>query len=222
MIKKVLVVGYLGNMGRRYCSILNYLGIPWQGIEKHNSKYKIDSDVGGILIATPTDSHFENIVRYSVYNIPIICEKPITKSEDELETLGKLGINLTVINQYNFMGVTEDPDDTCANYYNTGSDGIIWDCINIIGLSKGVCKLQNNSPIWFVTINGKPLNRSHIDFSYVDCLKSWIDSPNGDFEYIYYSHKKVMDYEKSCCCNRNTSKEIVIPVAGKDRKAPCR
>ena len=219
MIKKVLVVGYLGNMGKRYCSILNYLGVPWQGIDRHNLKDKLDRDIGGILIATPTSMHFENIVRYSIYDLPILCEKPITKSEQELETIGDLCANLSVLNQYAFMIGNESKGTTYVDYYNTGADGLAWDCINLVGLSTGDCYLRNVSPVWSIILNGKPLNRSDVDVSYVDCIKHWLDVYPHDFNYIYYSHKRILEYEKSQCCNRHTGKEIVIPAPRKDDKA---
>lgn len=200
MLNNILIVGHLGNMGRRYAAILDYLGIKWDGIDIENKHHVyINSELKGIIIATSTFSHVDNILDYSDYNVPILCEKPITLNPYELNEIKDLKIPLRMVNQYKYC--IEDHNDsgnTRYNYYNSGKDGLAWDCINIISLAKSGIDLKNNSPFWIGSINGKHIDKSYLDISYIDMIRDWLETAHEtkeeDMKYILHAHKKVHEY----------------------------
>tara|TARA_B110001452_G_scaffold249271_1_gene236698 strand:+ start:113 stop:1246 length:1134 start_codon:yes stop_codon:yes gene_type:complete len=51
-------------------------------------KYEKDK-IDAILILSPTNNHFKDLVKASTLNIPIICEKPIASSLDEVKKIKK-------------------------------------------------------------------------------------------------------------------------------------
>ena len=222
-MKKVTIIGYRGNMGRRYGSILDYLGINWEGIEFGDLDRYPSDDTDGFIIATPTNSHLVHLLRYSMYNKPILVEKPVVKNRKDLDAVMGMRVPVTMVNQYAFFPeVSEGSGETRVNYYNTGNDGILWDCINLIGLAKEDVYLSNSSPIWQIKVNGNNLSRGMVDLSYVQMLYKWTSKPTDNKQYIYDVHTRLLDHEESQSCDRYPSKKIFIEVAGKDRKAPCR
>ena len=219
MIKKVCVVGYKGNMGRRYCSILDYLKIPYQGIDLHNSSEDIQDDVEGFLICTPTALHFDSIVEFSGYDLPILCEKPLTKSRDEFENLMSMTIELSMINQYRDFFVPKI-GPTTYEFYNSGGDGLLWDCANLVGMANGSISLQKTGPHWSCMINGVEIDYRDIGKSYVNNIANWL---TGNFveskRYIIKTHERLFNYaEKLNGCNWDTSKEIFITPSGEINK----
>ncbi len=160
-MKKVAVIGASGNMGRRYAMILEqYCGceVVRVDIDTHS---KIDDLVScdGIIIATPTDNHVEDILHYGRYQKPILCEKPISKSILKLRCLmATPDLDLSMINQYYFLklmrfGNEYIDDESYYHYFKSGADSLAWDCINIIGLAKGPVEVSNDSLIWRCRIN---------------------------------------------------------------------
>lgn len=211
----VIVIGYRGNMGKRYTAILDYLGHPWFGIEDMGVHYdrQMDEYVSGlhaikyhsVLICTPTASHMNIIKRYKTLNLPMLCEKPVSFDMDELTYLKNSQVNIAMVNQYKNLGGKGGA--TYYNFYNSGKDGIEWDCINIVGLaSQEKAYLSNESPIWECSINGKKLELNDVNQGYVDMIKDWLKKPEGNVDYIVESHKRVLEgfYEKGTY--RNTSK----------------
>ena len=197
MIKKVYIVGYGGNMGRRYRAVLDYLGISHCG-EDIDVSYGKPEDCDGILIATPTNNHLYDIDKFSKYNRPILCEKPIWPQGTVLPD-----INLQMVNQYAFTGPWPG-GVTYYNNWNTGRDGLAWDCVNIIGLAEGEVIVENSSPIWKCTINGKDLTLNDIDNAYVKMIAAWCKKPRPNIEYILRANEKVRLYLESSAY-RNTS-----------------
>lgn len=204
-MKKVLVVGYKGNMGRRYTTILNHLGVEWSGVD-YSNRQGDEKGIDGIIVATPTRSH-ERVLTglIGVYDAPVLCEKPmgrcgvfgppkIDKLQDFIETSG---LNIRMVNQYQYMPGADEADATGKTYYNyfkTGQDGLAWDCINIIGMAKGEVQLKNDSPIWDCWINGKDLNIADMDFAYIEMVKDWIKNPTNNHDYILKAHQKVISW----------------------------
>lgn len=202
--KYVVVVGSMGNMGRRYCTILKYLGVPYYSIDVKNLYFTpIDwRKVYGIIIATPTSSHIYDMTSYLSYGRPILCEKPVCKNLDLLDEfiLDHPDIELRMINQYEYMlktGVKKYSDDiSYYSYYNSGNDGDAWDCINIIGLSNMPVVISKHSPTWECCINGIVLDKRDIDISYVDNLKDWLCGHTNNLSYIVKAHRKAFDHAK--------------------------
>ena len=221
MINKVLIMGHMGNMGKRYGCILNELNVPWIGLDiKQSTTYKFPSkrEIDGVIIATQTRSHCEHIrsVNFRYQGIPILCEKPIAKSFKVVQDLlGIKELNLTMVDQYKYAlkqarkrgikrGVLSSYD-----YFKTGSDGLAWDCINIIRDSTTLPMIRNKSPIWECIINGFPLSIVDIDYSYLDMVVDWLHKAGNNHSYILDSHRNVerfMRRNEYTGYHRNTSK----------------
>ena len=202
---KIAVIGGLGNMGRRYCSILDYLGISFYVIDL-NTERKISRDTTGIIIATPTSNHYATLDEIKEFNIPILCEKPIATDKSQLDDILKMPCKLRMINQYQFflsdgkeckIQYTDGSHrnlKTVYNYYNSGQDSIDWDCINIIGLDEGGnIKLSNKAPIWECTINSVPIPRDEMDRSYIWNIQDWLEKYDDNKKYIDKAHRKVFE-----------------------------
>lgn len=191
-MKKVAVVGANGNMGRRYKLILEqYCECEVVPIEIDG--YRDPSDCDGIIIATPTNTHYELIKFYHNFGKPILCEKPICKNPEQLKELMALpGIDLSMINQYEFMLEENENSDkrTTYNYYRTGNDGLLWDCINIIGNAVDSYDINNNSPVWLCKINGDIFDIKDMDYAYISNISEWKFGWRNK-EYILTAHEKV-------------------------------
>ena len=199
MSKKIYIVGYNGNMARRYRACLNYLGIEHCGVDLGGFESGVIADCDGIIIATPTENHIKMIDRYAAFKLPILCEKAISKVDFELPD-----INLQMVNQYEHCGPFPG-GPTYYNCWNTGRDGLAWDCINIIGLADSMPQIENTSPIWKCMINGKELSLNDVDNGYVKMIDSWVKNPKPNIDYIKKAHQKVKDYINETGCNRHTS-----------------
>lgn len=201
-MNKVFISGINGNMGKRYSAILRYLDIPYTGMDREETfgqqvAYCLhDKDVDGVIIATPTNTHIDAISWFSSLKKPMLCEKPISLSPFDIsESTRKY---LTMVNQYKYIDLTSGSEGqgldgiTFYDYYHSGSDGIFWDCINIIGLSKSGIHIDNKSPVWKCLINGNLLNREAVDRAYISMVKDWVLNHESNFDYIVKSHKKVL------------------------------
>lgn len=189
-MKKVAVIGANGNMGRRYAMILEqYCDCEVVRIDWDNKYRGNFNDCDGFIIATPTIIHFDDIVYYNYYKKPILCEKPISKNVEDLELLIS-NLDLSMINQYAFLDHGGD-GDTEYNYFKTGSDGLLWDCINIIGLARSSYNIKNDSLIWRCRLNGDTINIADMDQAYIDNIKAWVNGWRNK-EYILEAHKKVI------------------------------
>ena len=199
----ILVVGYKGNMGRRYTSILNYLQVPWFGLDVDDIKTgyqgKLDKKFTAVIIATPTLIHCEYIRMFAKIEVPILCEKPITKDLEELnKTLDYVAAypsaKLDMVMQYKELVYSTAKKPTKYNYYKSGNDGIYWDCIQIIGLAKGEIYLSNESPIWKCQINGQHLKIQDMDWAYVEMIKRWLAKPGQSLNEIFEIHDKTAEF----------------------------
>ena len=199
-MKQVFIVGIRGNMANRYKAILRFLDIGFIGVDVNES---ISEDLikssDGILIATPTETHLDLICKLKDYQKPILCEKPLARSVKEIEKLkGMLsGINLQMVDQYRYMrghSLASGDSMTQYNYYNSGKDGLPWDCINIVGKANGQISLRGDSPIWTCKINGEVLSIRDMDFAYCSMIKDWTKSPKSNFHYALSAHEAVEKY----------------------------
>jgi hypothetical protein len=201
-MKKVAVIGGKGNMGRRYALILEKYCDCEAVIFDIGVNNKID-DCDGYIIATPTAAHYAYILGLSEYKKPILCEKPIVKSKEQLQRILEIeDLDLSMINQYGFIPMRNyfsENTDTEYNYFKTGNDGLLWDCINIIGLSKSSYNIKNDSLIWHCKINGDYLHLYDMDKAYIDNIEGWVNGWRNK-DYILEAHNKVwkaIDDEKN-------------------------
>ena len=195
-LKKIFISGLNGNMGKRYATILDHLDIDFVGAD-HEMSFSAQAafceqyGCDGIIVATPTSTHIDALNIFpSFCDVPILIEKPIGLSQ--LRAFGT-GINVRMINQYEYLIDKDSVGITKYNYFKTGSDGLFWDCINIIGLANGDIVLENSSPIWQCMINGKEISIKDLDNAYVEMIKDWVANPLPNHSYIELAHKKVCD-----------------------------
>ena len=200
---KVLVIGSEGSMGRRYCAILNYLGIDVLKMDMDNTHmvglYKAADKV---IIATPTVTH----VAYArVINKPLLIEKPVSKLDVQIEDLIKSGAQAHMVSNWRYT-IENGAWDTgkCSvylDYYNHGKDEHVWDAIQLIMLDSKA-RLATESPLFKCSINGLMIGLGQIELSYIRMIKDWL----GDCKYLWTmqdaleGNQKVRDYGK----NRNS------------------
>jgi len=199
----------MGNMGQRYASILNFLEVKWVGFDvKQGGPKPAHGHFGAVIDATPTFNHYDTILGHleTAADVPLLAEKPITKSKAAIELLvskfGSSPFKLMMINQYRHLGKFNKEGVTSYDYFKSGADGLIWDCINIIGLSSGIIRLSNKSPIWGCKINGSTVFPDMMDYAYIENIKRFLNAafiPNSfdwkaELEYIANSHRKVHSY----------------------------
>lgn len=210
MSEYIAVIGGKGNMGKRYCTILNFLGVDHYVIDL-DTKDEILSGTTGFIIATPTNTHSALIKKYSseYTTLPILCEKPITKNLDDLREILAIKNPLRMINQYAYyfkdkpkaalkrieMCLPEfNKGVTYYNYFNSGGDGKYWDHINIVGLNTDKdINIRYDSPVWDCWINGKFIEKKKMDEAYIWDIEDWLEKKNDTKKYIKYAHEKVIE-----------------------------
>jgi len=180
--------------------VFNHLGIDPLRIDL-GERWPPDSSFDSVLICTPTKSHIDDIVIASRTGLPILCEKPIATNLDDVLTLcdwvEKEGVNLSMVNQYRQLGPFHE-GWSYYNYWNTGKDGLAWDCISILALAKGRAVLGNDAAIWTCAINGRNLNLAEMDIAYIRMIKEWLafGKTAEDVNYIREAHKKAAAYDE--------------------------
>jgi hypothetical protein len=222
MLKKILIIGGHGNMGRRYATICKFLGAAVEVFDI-GTKEPLECMVkrnDGVIIASPTKEHRSHIFASDFHRpgVPILCEKPVVTDTEDLDQFDD--IMLTMVNQYAFLpknkGRLKENDYTLYDYYHSGGDGLYWDCINIIGLDEtGHIILRKDSPIWKCVINGKKIDRNDIDLSYVLMVQNWLTKPIPDLDYMKKAHKKVLRLVNSKYLSASKQDPIVPGSQGK-------
>lgn len=198
-MKKVCIVGGRGNMASRYRSIFDMLGVEvvvWDIDEKPDT-----ADVDGFLVATPTPTHFDVLTALIPMKKPILCEKPVVKTIEELEQIKSLcslyDTPFQVVMQYCWLTDPLNLGPSRYDYFKHGNDGLLWDCFQIVALAKGDVELGEKSPIWDCVINGQRLNIAAMDFAYIEMIRSWIERPGAQpWDFIIECHQKVLNYAK--------------------------
>lgn len=200
---KVFIFGNQGNMGRRYASVLRYLGHEVFGCEAGDSMAAWNRDYlesDAIIIATDTPNHMPILNFLVPEGKPVLCEKPfsteIEKVKEFVEWAEQAEMKISMVSQYDYLlPIHPSHGDTVYDFYRSGKDGIAWDCINIIWHAQGRIFLKNESPVWKCKINGYTINAGQIDYSYVETIETWLkDAYEPQYERILNSHKKVLDY----------------------------
>lgn len=194
-----LIIGANGSMGKRYQAILKHLDEPAWCVDKDhdaNTIFERAMKADRIIICTPTETHFSFLKKLLVLGKPILCEKPITKHLPELMEIFKLSKKhstpFTMMLQYSELVNPSTSGASYYDYFRTGNDGLIWDCLQIIGLSKDDVDIKNESPVWMCRINGQSLKLSDMDHAYLNFVRKWIDGKiNQDFEELFKMHEKT-------------------------------
>lgn len=198
----ILLVGSEGSMGKRYQAIFDHLSIVYKPYDLHVGNLDNLDLIKKVLIATPTNSHYELLKHFIKLGKDILCEKPICKSSKEVEEILDLAIKhnakFNMVFQYGEIAFNSENSHqfTYYDYYKTGNDGIYWDCLQIIALASGPIKIKNKSPIWKCEINDNELNIASMDYAYIKFIDKWLKGNlKQDYQWLIDIHKKVEEYE---------------------------
>lgn len=199
-----LIIGSNGSMGSRYRAIFKHLGEQWIGMDTHNLD-KIDEcykNASRFILCTPTELHHDQLIDLAKLRKPVLCEKPITTNIAELEHIIEafqmMETPLSMVLQYRNLVKTTHEGPSSYDYFRTGKDGLYWDCFQIIALARGDIAVNNQSPIWKCSLNGRQLSIADMDQAYVTEIDRWLrDDAETDLEWILKAHKKVAKYARS-------------------------
>ena len=195
-----MIIGGLGNMGRRYkCILEQVMKIDVVTYDVDHGSLKDLADCSGVIIASPTHTHLSWIRRLGSHNKPILCEKPLTTNIGHLEAFENenrtLASQITMVNQYAYLVENHNHGATYYDYFKTGNDGLHWDCLNVIGMAdKRPEYIDNKSPFWNCMIRGKKLSIEKMDFAYVSMIRDWIKEPKPNYAYAREAHYKVAKF----------------------------
>lgn len=200
---KTLLIGSKGSMGKRYQAILKYLDVAHLLCDKNHSQEQILDlalKADNIILATPTETHLDFLFELIPLGKPVLCEKPIVKDVKELEKILKFievkNAKFSMMNQYKLLDCPWSEGDSFYNYFRHGSDGLLWDCIQIIGLARGKVTIGQSSPLWTCQLNGKKIESSWMDWAYVQYVENFLKGEYQDLKEIKRAHEKVVELEK--------------------------
>lgn len=201
-----LLIGGLGNMGRRYGEILKDLDVDYVvkdvGLNDHINYQAFDH----AIICTPTNTHMQEIYKAlgSNENIKILCEKPLTKGpyRDFDQPFFRSLKNIHMVNNYDYAFKRACLDQsnfvnatglTYYEYYHTGNDGLLYDCIQLIRLAKADIVLKGYGHKWHCQINGWHIDRNLIDDSYYDMIEDFVSDKMDqmDLDELIKLHKFI-------------------------------
>lgn len=173
-----LLIGSEGRIGSRYKAILNSFGEPTQYWDpKNGSTSLINHDRW--LIASPTETHYEYCMQAIEAGKPFLCEKPLSKKLSECreisDTAAAMKIPGFVVCNYKYAVKTAWPRSNFSisyDYYNAG-DELEWSCAQLLYLDPKA-KLKDKSPVWKVEVNGKPLDYTKLEKSYVRMIGDFL------------------------------------------------
>ena len=179
----ILLLGSAGRQGRRYRTILHKLGYG-DKLVTADIEFEKTLDVRYIdcvIICTPTQTHYRYIKFFNEHNIDILCEKPLcTSSAEALQLQKDLQVDLRVVCNWSYVfNKRLEPEKNKIFYRNgtSGSDGLAWDCIQLIYLAQDFhCDLGVGVP-WDIKINGKTVTPKMIEHSYIKMLADWLPRP---------------------------------------------
>lgn len=217
----IVIVGGKGNMGTRYGRILDDSGVGKIVLDLDSNELdwsQAMNRASGVLIATPTTTHTAVLAQVIAHrrDVPILCEKPVSKELDQVSLshmanlLEARGINLQMVDQYRFVEAVSDPSVngwTIYESFHSGNDGADWDCINIIAKADHInrVKLDVKSPLrkedgkyWNCWINGGKIELADVIKSYSKMLAHWLKDPMPNYDYIKTAHAKVWEYKHAC------------------------
>jgi len=201
MSKPTLIVGYKGQIGTRYQAVFNYLKAPWIGVDI-DCVIPDPNDYGDVLVCVPTDYHFNSSLFYAEDDKRVLCEKPISMEDGQIESLIKTEYKISMVNNWWWaikirFGHMPRVKIIEYNYYNTGKDGMAWDCIQPIFIADRVI-IKTDSPVFQCHVNGQELTRFFFDASYVEMIKAWLAGDNlWTLEQALEANQKVRQYVDS-------------------------
>jgi hypothetical protein len=191
-----LIVGSEGSMGKRYQAILKHLREPYLCTDIKIPAVAQFESADRFIIATPTRTHLWWVEMLDKYNKPILCEKPLSKEMFEVERILRCQSPISMQMQYAWLVPDRAHGPSSYDYFHHGSDGLVWDCFQIIALAKDKIELKEDSPIWKCKINGTTLARGDMDQAYVMAVRAFLQGHYLERKDLLAWHKKVKEFEK--------------------------
>jgi hypothetical protein len=196
--RPILLLGARGSMGRRYQAILRHLGVPFTPLDVETTPTDALEHAArsrGVILATPTATHGDYLrLLADLDDVPMLCEKPITQDLAELDALlGRRG-PLSMMMQYEMLNDPRGAGPTRYDYFRHGSDGLGWDCMQLLGLARGAVTLADTSPVWTCSLNGARLSLGMVERAYVKEVAFWLEHPEGDRALIARMHAKAAEW----------------------------
>lgn len=171
-------------MGVRYQAILKALGVTCVGVDKDDDWPDLKG-FDAAIVASPTETHASVASSLCREGIPVLVEKPISTNPLTAATFCDDAVagnfKVRMVNQYLHMPrgpvIEQFQGGTLYDYFRSGKDGLVYDCISILALAHGPISLNNRSPEWRCVINGQPLSLADMDRAYVDMVKRFLEEP---------------------------------------------
>lgn len=184
--KKIGLVG-LGRWGSIWARVLKEEGVLAWVTDIDNSKANeypnyfvptlvaLESDknfVDGVIIATPPSEHFHLIYRFLEQEIPVLCEKPLTTTLEEAETVSSLAKEMKTPLLVGHTFLYSEPIRVFHDYINRIGD--IKD-ISLYWLQNGTRSGLNMSALWNLGPHPFSILGTLMDWEYPDEIYSYKD-----------------------------------------------
>lgn len=174
-IEVIALFGGLGSIGRRYAAILDFYQVPFTVFDKDLTVPKW-SLFEKVIIATPTNTHLE-VLSTIPKSKTVLCEKPVDKDPNKIPNRK----NLYVVNNYLYLMRSEGflidgnrIESITYDFYNTGKDGVLWDCCQLIYLDPDA-DIKTRSPFWRLEVNGQEVSYYNLERSYAQMLLDFVE-----------------------------------------------
>lgn len=189
---KVLILGHLGRMGKRYGAILTRMGAKWDGRDLPEYLDALHDILGDpldhldrythIIIATPTHTHKELIVKCLEESTALIlCEKPLCANSKDTEEISEMpgAHRVSVVCNWAYVLPWElgpEKQEVIYGNWHTGNDGVSWDCCQLHYLSKNKDGATVGDDMLFCAfIDGFPISLTDIDRSYIAMMLDFVN-----------------------------------------------
>jgi len=168
-------------MGKRYRTVLARLGQKCLLADVEYERSLDTTYVDRVIITTPTQTHYRLVKFFATKGIPILCEKPVCTSVDEILQLQKdVHVDFRVVCNWSYVldeRLLPEKNEIVYRNMTSGNDGLAWDCIQLIYLSDDYkCDLGVGVP-WDITINGVAITPKMIEDSYTKMMADWLTHP---------------------------------------------
>lgn len=199
----VLVVGSNGAIGRRYCTLLRYIGINPIEIDIDSlMTIKMASEFTNLAInCTPSEYHYPINLELVKYGFKILCEKPACLDHKEIYSLKTLKANIREVNNwaYTIPSKTIRPNSHVItyNYFMCGKEMLSHNLWQPIILSKDQFVYESTSPVFRVFLDDYALSQRDFDMSYLYMIQDFVydtDKAGWDLDTCKTSIDKVREW----------------------------
>ena len=172
----IALIGGEGSIGRRYAAILRYFDMKYVVVDPVREDYDraLRVKVERAIVCTPTAMHYQGVKWCMEKDIPILCEKPLSINQRECFELGRYKKGFVVNNyQHVFQRFQNEKFNIKYNYYNTGKDGVAWDCCQLIYMDPKV-EIRTDSPILTIWVNNSRITHENIERGYMTMIRAFM------------------------------------------------